>query len=98
MCVLGFVPIFKSELGYEHVLGGTPRCRYPGSAERWLDGLVQQGVYRGWEPEPGPGGDRCSTAPDGCSACFRTGTLPPSRGNWLWSGRTRAEAGTLPAI
>jgi hypothetical protein len=50
--VLGFVPIYRTVGGhFEHTRDTTIRCRWPGTAEEWLDGLKANGMYARWTPE-----------------------------------------------
>ena len=53
MKVHGFVHICEGENGYCHVRSTTIACRWPGTAEDWLEGLVSHRLYRRWEQEPG---------------------------------------------
>jgi len=49
--VLGFVGLTRSQHGaFTHVRGSTITCRWPGCAEDWLNALVENGAYAGWEP------------------------------------------------
>jgi hypothetical protein len=51
MDMLGFVHIYETLAGYSHGRGTSIRCRWPGNAEDWLNGLVRHGKYRRWERE-----------------------------------------------
>jgi hypothetical protein len=51
MDMMGFVHIYQTLVGYAHGRGTSIRCRWPGSAEDWLNGLVSHGKYRKWERE-----------------------------------------------
>jgi len=49
MDMLGFVMIYETPVGYKEWEGTSIQCRWPGSAEDWLNGLVAHGKYRKWE-------------------------------------------------